>query len=65
MRDASTSDDASLESDASQGATVGDNGGCGCRIAEPMASDSPALFGFGALALVGSMRSRRKRGARS
>ncbi len=50
--------------DASAGGTAGDNRGCGCRVAAP-SSSPPALLGFGALACVGALHSRRKRGARS
>jgi MYXO-CTERM domain-containing protein len=64
-RDSDALDEASPDTDASNGSTVGDNAGCGCRIAEAPSSASPAFFGFGALALVGSARWRRKRGARS
>jgi hypothetical protein len=47
--------------DAGPRVTSGDDSGCGCRVARSPSSASPAFFGVGALAVLGCLRSRRRR----
>jgi hypothetical protein len=53
--------DASPTADGGPRVTSGDDSGCGCRVAKSPSSTSPAFFGFGALAVLGCLRSSRRR----
>lgn len=57
--------DASPTTDGGPRVTSGDDSGCGCRVAKSSSPASPAFFGFGALAVLGCLRSRRRRSVRS
>jgi len=57
--DAATEGDAA--GDGGAGSQSGNSGGCGCRTAQAReAGPSPALLAFGALALLGGVRLRRR-----
>jgi hypothetical protein len=49
---------------ASAADNAGDNGGCGCRTAQPRTSSSLALFAAGALVAAFALRSARRSRAR-
>jgi MYXO-CTERM domain-containing protein len=61
--DGSTEGDVAGDGGASS--QSGNSGGCGCRTAQAReAGPSPALLAFGALALLGGVRLRRRSGGR-